>query len=105
MRTLYERVLDGGIRLVEIAGNSNETPPEAGIATGSRFIVTDGGEIQMYDETEGWNTFAKFDTGAAASAGAGLGGGLGGMLGGGGGNPGGNDDPGEEEPGTGGEGE
>lgn len=90
MKTLYERILDDQTRLVKIAGNSDETPPTEGISTGSQFAVTDGGEIKMYDETKGWSTFAKFDTGAAASVGSGLGGGL---LGG---NPGGNDEP--EEP-------
>ena len=93
MKTLYERILDDSTRLVKIAGNSDETPPTAGIATGSQFAVTDGGEIKMYDEIKGWSTFAKFDTGAAASVGSGLGGG----FGGGGVYTGGNDEPEEPE--------
>ena len=64
MKILHERILDDSTRLVKIAGNSDETPPTAGIATGSQFAVTDGGEIKMYDETKGWSTFAKFDTGS-----------------------------------------
>ena len=98
MKTLYERILDDQTRLVKIAGNSDETPPTEGIATGSQFAVTDGGEIKMYDETKGWSTFAKFDTGAAASTSSSLGGGFGGLLGG---NPGGNDEPTEPAEGDG----
>lgn len=64
MQILYERVLEGNKKLVKIAGNSDEIPPTANIATGSQFAVADSGELQMYDETKGWNTFAKFDTGS-----------------------------------------
>lgn len=64
MQILYERVLSGNKRLVKIAGNSDETPPTTNIATGSQFAVADAGELKMYDETKGWSTFAKFDTGS-----------------------------------------
>lgn len=64
MRILYERILADGVKVIKAAGNSDETPPTDGIASGSQFAVTDGGEIKMYDETKGWSTFAKFDTGA-----------------------------------------
>ena len=63
MRTIYERILEGNKRLVKIVGNSDETPPTADIATGSQFAVADAGELKMYDETKGWSTYAKFDTG------------------------------------------
>lgn len=63
MRTVYERILEGNKRLVKIVGNSDETPPTENIATGSQFAVADGGELKMYDETKGWSTYAKFDTG------------------------------------------
>lgn len=95
MRIISERIISGNVRLVKIAGNSDETPPTDGIATGSQFAVADAGEVKMYDETKGWSTFAKFDTGAAASVGGGLGGGL---LGG---NTGGNDEPTEPAEGDG----
>ena len=64
MRILYERVVEGNKRLVKLAGNSDETPPTENIVTGSQFAVTDAGELKMYDETKGWNTYAKFNTGA-----------------------------------------
>lgn len=63
MRTVYERIIEGNKRLVKIVGNSDETPPTKDIATGSQFAVADGGELKMYDETKGWSTYAKFDTG------------------------------------------
>lgn len=106
MRILFERILEGNARYVKIAGNSEETPPTAHIATGSQFAVVDAGELKMFDETSGeWNTFAKFDTGA--SGGGSVGGGLGGTLGGGLGGAlgGGSDEPGEPEEPAGGEGE
>lgn len=92
MRILHERILEGNVRYIKAAGNSEETPPTENIATSSQFAVADAGEVKMFDETSGeWHTFAKFDTGAAASVGGGLGGGL---LGG---NTGGNDEPNEPE--------
>lgn len=83
MRILHERIIEGNVRYIKAAGNSSETPPTENIATGSQFAVADAGELLMFDETSGeWHTYAKFDTGAAASNGAGLGGLLGGNTGG-----------------------
>lgn len=65
MRILYERVIDGKVKYIKAAGNSNETPPTENIATGSQFVIVDAGIIQMFDETDGqWYDFAVFDNGS-----------------------------------------
>lgn len=93
MRILYERILEDGVKVIKAAGKSTETPPTAGIATGSQYAQVDAGILQMFEEIDGeWHNFAKFDTGATSggSLSATLGGGLGGGLGG--------SNPGTEEP-------
>ena len=70
MRILYERVIEGGVKFIKAAGNSGETPPTAGIATGSQFAVTDTGTIKMYDEEDGeWYDFAVFNNESAGGGG------------------------------------
>lgn len=89
MDILYDRVIAGNKHLIKAAGLSTEVPPTTKdgtyLASGSQYAQVDTGTLQMFDGRDGeWHNFAKFDTGASASAsiGGGLGGGLGGNLGG-----------------------
>ena len=107
MDILYDRIIEGNKHFIKAAGLSTEVPPTqingANLASGSQYAQVDAGTIQMFDGRDGeWHDFAKFDTGASASAsvGGGLGGGLGGGFGCG------NDDPDDpDDPETPGEGD
>lgn len=86
MRILVDKIIEGNIRYIKAAGKSTEVPPTKNICSGSMYVQVDNGTVQMFDEIDGeWHDFAKFDTGASASAsvgstfsgGFGLGSGLG----------------------------
>lgn len=86
MRILVDRIIEGNIHYIKAAGKSTEVPPTKNICSGSMYVQVDNGTVQLFDEIDGeWHNFAKFDTGASASAsvgstfngGFGLGAGLG----------------------------
>lgn len=53
MRIIEQRIIEGNIKFVKIAGKSTETPPTAGICSGSMFVQVDAGIVQMFEETDG----------------------------------------------------
>ena len=44
------------LHVQELAGNSNESKPTAGMANGSLYLETDTGLISVFDEDDGWGT-------------------------------------------------
>ena len=49
-----------GVTYFDLSGNSLDTKPTAGVATGSTFVEVDTGDVYFYDEdSETWNKLAN----------------------------------------------